>query len=70
MGAAEAPGAFFPIPGLVQLVENSDALRIARPTLLVEQAGRDEDLVEDVPLLVIVGDERLGVLAGKEVEQF
>src|SRR5262249_37880315 len=70
MGAAEAPWPFFSVLGLVQLVEDPDALRIARPTLIVEQAGRDEDLVEDVPLLVIVGAERLGVLAGKEVEQF
>src|SRR6516164_5167299 len=66
VGAAEAPRAFFSVLGLVQLIEDLHAVRIARPTLIVEQAGRDEDLVEDVPLLVIVGAECLGVLGGRE----
>src|ERR1041385_8852547 len=64
----EAPGPAALVLRLLAL--RAERVRIARPALVVEQARRNENLIEQVPLVVVAERaEDVLVPAGRQVEQ-
>src|SRR5260370_38330888 len=67
---AEGPGFAVLVARVDQRVHGLRRGRIAAPAFGVQQAGGDDDLIEDVPMrLVVVRAEMLGVLAREQVEK-
>src|SRR5262249_27759037 len=69
LGAAEAPRPAQPVAPALCRSHGRDRIGLARPALVVEQPWGHDDLIEDEPLVVIVGAEAAWVLASKQVEQ-